>query len=59
MTKKEQAKYEAEIEALLKPLPFSHKITVIERLGKKYRQANNLEISNEISDFKKTIKRSV
>ena len=59
MTKKEQAQFEAKIKELLKPLSLSYKITVIEKLGKEFRQANNLEINDEINDFKKGIKRSV
>lgn len=59
MTKKQQAEYEKKIKELLSPLSLSYKIQVIEKLGKELRKANNLEISTEIKEFSKGIKRSV
>jgi hypothetical protein len=58
MTKKEQILFEIEVKKLLVNLPFSNKLKVIERLGKEFRKANNLEISKEVTDFSNKLQRS-
>jgi hypothetical protein len=58
MTKKQQIELELKVTEILKNLSYSHKLKVIERLGKHWRLANNLEIKKENDEFSKGIKRS-
>jgi hypothetical protein len=58
MTKKEQILFEIEVKKLLINLSLSNKLKVIERLGKEFRKANNLEISKEVTDFSNKLQRS-
>jgi hypothetical protein len=58
MTKKEQILFEIEVKKLLINLSLSNKLKVIERLGKEFRKANNIEIQKETTDFANKLTRS-
>lgn len=59
MTKKEQLEYEFAIKKLLLNLELSVQITILERLGKKLRQKNSIEINKEVQAHAYKINRSV
>lgn len=51
MTKRQEL--ELAVKGLLFEVPLSERITIIERIGKQYRQQNSIETNRETNEFKR------